>query len=679
MLPCLTSLALLPLALGAQESPSEGAPQRTSHIGRYVGTVSGLASPRAVAFDGEGRLWVAEAGDGSTSARVRAHVLGFGDDGTLMDHESVDTRGAGSLVSPAGLAIDEAGFVYVSDDELHAVRRLGPGGKVDDLALHGASVGSVVQPAGLGIGEIDGEGTLVVSDAGNGRVQLMALDQGDWRALLRGPIVRPVDACVMADGTLVVADAARQRLDHVSASGEHLRAFSDWGSFPSLVSTPLGVEALGALVMVADTENHRVQAFDPAQELPLAYRFGVHAIRPGEGEGKLHYPRDIAVRRDGDLIAIPEPLDDRVQLFARAPGAEPEEDNVRASIGGPSAHFGPQVSGSGQFLVTCSPESHKVQLHDMRLEEPIKIADLFGYGTRLGMLRGPSGLWLDDEGRTLLVTDVGNRRLTRVRLDVKPDEPLAQMPEIATYEDALDFSMVDLASLGSVMRGGEEVKAAPIIPGPVCIVDCGEERFIVVADNGNEALIVLDDSLTPLQVVGGLFGGPVGALGKITGLAAIESGFLVTCRNRETSMNLQPGASLYEFARAFPGEPGEAIFTPTARGSKAPQRRLGGVAVRGSEIFVTVPDQAKVVRLRSMDPELRSASSGVDDELAPVDSFGAEGLGRGEFLDPRGLAVLGDGRLVVIDHGNHRGQIFDAEGNFLSGFGSRLYTAQLRR
>ena len=143
-------------------------------------------------------------------------------------------------------------------------------------------------------------------------------------------------------------------------------------------------------MLVADTENHRVQAFDPAKE-PLAYRFGVRDP-PGEGT-KLHYPRDLAVRPDGDLIAVPEPLDG-VQL-ARAPGASPEEDALRASIGGPSAHFG---AGLRERAVPrhVLARSHKV--HDV-VETPVKIADLFGYGTRLGMLRGPAGR-LDDEGRT---------------------------------------------------------------------------------------------------------------------------------------------------------------------------------------------------------------------------------------------------------------------------------------
>ena len=70
-------------------------------------------------------------------------------------------------------------------------------------------------------------------------------------------------------------------------------------------------------------------------------------------------------------------------------------------------------------------------------------------------------------------------------------------------------------------------------------------------------------------------------------------------------------------------------------------------------------------------------------DVALAFGFGARGLGAAEFSGPRGLAIVECGedatpRLVVIDHGNHRGQIFDLDGNLVEGFGSRLYVNALR-
>lgn len=56
-----------------------------------------------------------------------------------------------------------------------------------------------------------------------------------------------------------------------------------------------------------------------------------------------------------------------------------------------------------------------------------------------------------------------------------------------------------------------------------------------------------------------------------------------------------------------------------------------------------------------------------------VKRWGALGLGAGEFAKPRGVMIDARGRLLVVDHGNHRVQIFRADGEFESAFGARLF------
>jgi DNA-binding beta-propeller fold protein YncE len=57
---------------------------------------------------------------------------------------------------------------------------------------------------------------------------------------------------------------------------------------------------------------------------------------------------------------------------------------------------------------------------------------------------------------------------------------------------------------------------------------------------------------------------------------------------------------------------------------------------------------------------------------------GVPGLGRGEFAKPKGLAFDGAGELIVLDWGNHRGQLLAADGKSLTAFGSRLFTRAFR-
>ncbi len=52
-------------------------------------------------------------------------------------------------------------------------------------------------------------------------------------------------------------------------------------------------------------------------------------------------------------------------------------------------------------------------------------------------------------------------------------------------------------------------------------------------------------------------------------------------------------------------------------------------------------------------------------------TIGAPGSGPGQFLNPRNVAVGADGHIYVLDTGNHRLQVFDANGAFLRQWGSQ--------
>ena len=54
-----------------------------------------------------------------------------------------------------------------------------------------------------------------------------------------------------------------------------------------------------------------------------------------------------------------------------------------------------------------------------------------------------------------------------------------------------------------------------------------------------------------------------------------------------------------------------------------------------------------------------------------IRSFGTRGSGQGQFTEPRGVEVDGEGNILVLDRGNHRLQKFTAEGQFLAAVGSK--------
>ncbi|NIN67866.1 MAG: PQQ-binding-like beta-propeller repeat protein [Anaerolineae bacterium] len=55
-------------------------------------------------------------------------------------------------------------------------------------------------------------------------------------------------------------------------------------------------------------------------------------------------------------------------------------------------------------------------------------------------------------------------------------------------------------------------------------------------------------------------------------------------------------------------------------------------------------------------------------------TIGRQGSGDGEFINPQGLALDGEGNLYVADTGNSRVQVFDAEGNFFMTIADQRFT-----
>ncbi len=140
-----------------------------------TGTAARFNSPRALAIDSAGNLYVAE-GNAHTIRKITPAgvvTLLAGTVNTIGNSDGVGT--AARFFTPRGLAVDGSGNVFVADSSNHAIRRIAPDGMVTTFAgLAGSgnfgstdAIGTVARfnaPIGLAF---DLSGNLIVADSNN--------------------------------------------------------------------------------------------------------------------------------------------------------------------------------------------------------------------------------------------------------------------------------------------------------------------------------------------------------------------------------------------------------------------------------------------------------------------------------------------------------------------------------
>jgi hypothetical protein len=144
-------------------------------------TVASLNNPSGVAIDGSGNLYLSDAGN----QRIRKVAAGSGIISTVAGNGAFGFSGdnvaatATSLNSPAGVALDSAGNLYIADSNNNRIRKVDVGtGIITTVAGNGsygytgdtgaASAARLARPSGI---SMDGAGNLYIADNYNNRIR----------------------------------------------------------------------------------------------------------------------------------------------------------------------------------------------------------------------------------------------------------------------------------------------------------------------------------------------------------------------------------------------------------------------------------------------------------------------------------------------------------------------------
>ncbi len=643
------SLALPPV----QESGFAPPPEVGGRFGEVVDQWDLETQPIDAVWAADGSAWVLEARP--------PRLVRRSPDGALERELELP------LVRPTALCEGPEGSIWVLDAGRLDARRVAASGEI----LQSADLGPhAVAPADL----VDVRGGIAVSDPGTHRVlvfqplRLEVMEEGrpetvgpavlGGRGSELGELLEPMGlAFDDRTGELLVADAGNHRIQRFNAALEPVGSFGEFGPFPGLFARPVGLELAGDRLYVVEEQNHRIQVFDwaePSNAPERLYEWGIHVIRPGEGRGRLHYPRGIAVQGvEGEggtwspvRALLTEPFADRLQLFGPATKPASAYMNDPAVTGGKvSAHLGPELDARGSLAVLIEPESQELRLLDLRWPMPIEIGRFGGQGDERGRFRGLIDVAFGPVGENgepdrLFALDGLTGRLSEIPFDFDPEADPG-----FSYERMRFGRGLELFALREELR-------------PLALASARDGGQLAVLDGNSEELLLFSSDLEPLG------SRSAGRIGVGTGSAALPLA-LALAADGTRAFRLEGSAGS--------GEPGaRAIVVPLGDEANPEERLLeleleavGGLTPLGDGFVVADRSAHAVVWL--------------DADFHELERIGGQpGLERDALRRPRGLAVDGTGRLLIMDHGNHRLKVLGPNRRLKGAFGPRLYIKPLR-
>lgn len=517
----------------------------------------------------------------------------------------------GILHQPHGIDANDVGVIAIADKGNHVVRFFNPEGELvhtfDGVKLSGKRFRS---PTDVALSNSH----LAVADTGNDRVVVFNRN-GTFRWSTDDigslDIKSPEGVDLDHVGNVYIADTGNHRVLVLDEDGELKTAWGDWGRFPGLFAEPAGLEHHDGNIYVADRLNHRVQIFDLDGEL-LSW-WGMHAVVPRQGKGHIHYPSDIAIDASGDRSLVSEPFERRAQVFEPGPPSRPLRSNTRAPRGLQS-HFGVQMETGARGLVTWEPEARSLPVFIMDRDVPIHVTTFGTPGDGPGRIGRIADISWNQRDDVLTILDSENDTIQHWKVTLPPAEDPRFNPEAAVL---LSSSGLPRLPDGSVLN---PISADYDDEAILHVIDGHEDQIYSLK---NDTLVSWDVEFDPV------------AIDARAGSIAVADGRTGQIHLFDNDAKLQ---------RTIDPAP------------DLPSPHPGGIAI--------LKDGTLLISDSRSDRLDHFSSEGV--HLGSISTSGGD---HGEIWMPGEIAEDANGRIIVLDQGNHRMQGFESDREWVLTFG----------